>query len=150
MQLQTTAINHLQSLVPPPKDGKLTLLGLGRSIYDWISQTHDNFEELDTVWVINAGCGLFRHDVVFDMHTDEWIDRLDDKTKKRADNRREWLKNHDKPIIMPRKHPDYPTSVGYPLGEVIEKTGSCYFASGLAYPMALAFLYEVKQIKLFG
>lgn len=135
----------------PRKIEKVTIVALGKSIYDWISTTYDNFEGLEgEVWTINSGAALYRHDVVFDMHTEEWIADLDDQTKGRCLRRREWLKTHDKPIVMPRAMAIYPTSVTYPLREVIERTGSAYFASGIAYLLAMAICCEVKQLKMFG
>ena len=134
----------------PRKIDSLTILGLGASIYDWVNITHQDFADQDEVWTINAGARLFRHDVLWDMHTPEWLASLDDKTRDRTQRRRDWLKNHDKPIVMPKAMPDYPTSITYPLRQVIERTNSCYFATGIAYMLAMAMCCEVKRLRLFG
>lgn len=130
---------------------RVTLLGLGSSIYDWIRTTHDKFDTLNgEVWTINSGGALYRHDLVFDMHSGGWIDKLDADIKDRVLRRRAWFKNHDKPIIMPRALPEYPTSVAYPLAEVQAKAKSSYFTIGAAYPLALAYVCDVKQLRIFG
>lgn len=123
---------------------------MGASVYDWVSITHRDFlDDLGEVWTINAGCRLFRHDVLWDMHTPKWLDK---KKLDRAIRRREWLKQHghDKPIMMPRADPDFPTSVTFPLRQVIEETNSVYFSSGMAYLLAMAYCCKVKRLRLFG
>lgn len=128
----------------------VTMIGMGASVYDWVSNVHDEFLTNGEIWTINSGAALFRHDYVFDMHTDEWIAKMDEKTKERAIRRREWLVNHDRPIIMPKAKPELPTSITFPLGEVIELTKSVYFATGASYMLALAYVCDVKYLKLFG
>lgn len=130
---------------------RVTLLGLGPSIYDWIRTTHDRFDTLNgEVWTINAGAALFHHDLVFDMHTEGYIDSLDPELKDRVLRRRAWMKTHDRPIVMPNVRLELPTSVAYPLAEVQEKTRSSYFAVGIAYPLALAHCCDVKTLRIFG
>lgn len=133
----------------PRKINTVTLLGLGASVYDWINLTHSEFEDEGEVWTINSGGRLFRHDVLWDMHTPEY---LAGTNCLRANRRREWLTKHghDKPIIMPKALPEFPTSITYPLKQVIERTGSVYFATGLAYPMAMAYCCDVERFRLFG
>lgn len=134
----------------PRKIPKLTIVGLGTSVYDWVNHQWANFDANGEVWTINAGAAVFRHDVLWDMHTTEWLFRLDDRTIGRALQRRHWLKVHDKPIIMPKTDPEIPMSVAYPLRKVIEGTKSCYFATGIAYMLAMAYLCDVEELWLFG
>lgn len=131
---------------------KVVLVGLGVSCYDFVQDNYNNFDTGWEVWTINAGAKCFSHDIVFDMHTPEW---LEEKVKKRGKpdaplKRREWMKTHDKPIVMPKASPEYPTSITYPLREVVEAVGTPYFSNGLSYPIALMLVCGVKAVKLFG
>jgi len=125
----------------------LAIIGMGKSVYQWIVSNYADIQDCE-VWTLNMGSAIFRHDVVFDMHEDEYL--VGDKAAPRIDKRREWLKKHDKPIIMPKALSDFPTSLTYPLREVIEGTGSTYFSTGVAYMLALAYMCKVRQLKLFG
>lgn len=130
---------------------RVTLLGLGPSIYDWVVSTHDRFDLIDgETWTINSGAALFNHDLVFDMHSQGWIDGLDPEIKDRVTRRRQWLKAHSKPVVMPRALPEYPTSLTYPLAEVERLTGSSYFAVGVVYALALAHVRDVKRLDIYG
>jgi hypothetical protein len=84
------------------------------------------------------------------MHTEEWIKNVNPKTVGRIDKRREWFKQHDKPIIMPKASPEFPTSITYPLKEVYERTNSLYFSNGVAYMLAMAYCCDVEQLMMFG
>lgn len=129
---------------------RLTILALGRSVNDWI-QCHYNFEgyNFGEIWTINAGW-LFRHDVLWDMHTPEYIDALPENEAHKIRVRRDQLVNHDKPIIMARAVATHPTSVTFPLGEVVDLTQSNYFLNGMAYMLATALCCKVKRLSLFG
>lgn len=129
---------------------KITIVGLGTSCYDWVQYQWEYFLPESEVWTINAGAAVFRHDIVFDMHTEEWVATLKGKTAQRVMRRREWLKDHDKPIVMARAVPELPTSITYPLREVYEAVGSLYFSTGIAYMLALAFACDVKELNMFG
>ncbi len=131
----------------------LAILGLGTSCYQWVAATYDHMPECE-IWTINAGAYVFRHDVVFDMHTAKYLENHKKTSKEsnlqRIDRRREWLKTHNKPIIMAQADPDIPNSLTYPLKKVVEGTNSCYFATGVAYMLALAYMAKVKKLGLFG
>jgi hypothetical protein len=136
----------MQRLLPRKID-TLTIIGLGSSCYDWVQSTHRNFEDQGEIWTINAGGAVFRHDLLWDMHTPEWLSKMDYHP---ANKRREWLKSHDKPIVMPKADENYPTSMTFPLRTAIEKTNSVYFATGIAYMFAWAYVCDVKRLRLFG
>ena len=55
----------------PIKD--LVILGLGQSCVAWPSLVAREPEFTGEIWTINAGALSFRHDAVFDMHTEEYI-----------------------------------------------------------------------------
>ena len=134
----------------PRRIPRLTILGLGKSIYDFVCLMNETAADLGEIWTINAGGMIFRHDVLWDMHTDAYLAGLKEKTRGRILLRREKLRSHDKPIVMPDVHPDYPTSVAFPLDLVVAGTNSTYFANGMAYMLAMAMLCEVRDLNLFG
>ena len=130
---------------------KLVCLGLGKSIADWPAMLYEHPELAGhEVWTVNSGGLTFKHDVVFDMHTEEYIYSQDTKQLKKILGRRKFLKTHDKPILMPRALPEYPTSVTYPLRLVVEQTRCNYFNNTGAYMMALAYLCGVRELIIFG
>ena len=113
----------------------------------------------DEVWVINKMGVLVKHDMLF---------RMDDLSIKYPCNQKEYtggsiapgttihdsyddfLKNHDKPIITSQAYPEYPTSVTYPLEEVINFIGYSYFRTTPAYVAAFAAYIGVKQLRIYG
>jgi hypothetical protein len=137
-------------LLPRPIE-KLVIVGLGMSCYDFVIDQYNNFDTSWEVWTINAGGKCFSHDVVWDMHERGWLERHCANGKGDAPlKRREWLKTHDKPVVMPRRDPEIPMSVQYPLKKVVEMVGTPYFSNGMAYPLAMALCCGVKHLKMFG
>jgi hypothetical protein len=61
------------------------------------------------------------------------------------------LEKHDKPIVMPEANPvGLPTSVTFPLKEVVELTQASWFNNGTAYMLATALCCQVKKLFLYG
>ena len=111
----------------------------------------------DEVWVINKlGC-VFNHDVVFrmdDLRTPRECNLRPgtnrDRSKTIHDTQDDWMKNHDKPIITSTAYPEFPTSISYPLENVINTLGYSYFISTPAYAAAFAIHIGVKKLKIYG
>jgi len=61
----------------------------------------------------------------------------------------EWLKSQTKPIYMHEHYDFIPSSVKYPLTEIIAKYGS-YLSSTAAYMLTLAMLEGYERIEIFG
>lgn len=115
-----------------------------RDLAPWDDETVD-------IWGINEALKfswMRRADAVFQMHA-RW-------SFTRPNNRNdpqhfEWLKQkHPFPIYMQQEWDDIPSSVAYPLQEVLQLTPYPFFTSTVAYAIALAVLYEYKEIRLFG
>jgi hypothetical protein len=102
------------------------------------------------VWTVNSGGLSLRHDLVFDMHTEEYLYSQPYEQLNRLLGRRKWFETHDKPIMMPRALPQYPTSVTYPLKLVVESAKANYFTNSGAYMLALAYICGVQELLLFG
>lgn len=141
-------------LLTPSKCKSVALIALGKSCYNWVQLNHQNlsYTDVDEVWTINSGGITFRHDLVWDMHDSAWIDGM--LKNHHVKKRRECFVSHDKPIVMPRSSPEFPTSLTFPLRQAIEVTNSCYFSTGLAYPLAWAYVLrkigELETLKLHG
>lgn len=120
---------------------RLTILAMGRSINDWIAQTYLNSDAFGEVWTLNHGGLMFRHDVLWDMHTEEYIANLTELDRARIAVRRKHLESHDRPIVTP---------YNFPLKEVIEQTQSDWFNNGMAYMLAAALCCKVEQLFLYG
>ena len=54
------------------------------------------------------------------------------------------------PIFLPKEYSEHPTSVKYPLKEIVDKFGITYFSNTICYMIAYAVYKEVKSIDLFG
>jgi hypothetical protein len=128
----------------------LVILGMGQSSQSWAGLMAEQPGFDAQVWTINSGMRAFRHDVVFDMHTEEYIEQQEDTKRERIAERRGWMKIHNKPIVMPKALDDYPTSMTYPLKLVMDTLKTDYFTNGMAYMLALACLCEVKMIYMIG
>ena len=128
---------------------KLTILAMGRSINEWISQTYLN-PDFGEIWTINNGGLMFRHDVLWDMHTDEYLAALSELDRSRVSVRRALLQSHDRPIVMPKADIGIPTSVTFPLKDIIDLTQSSWFNNGTAYMLAAALCCKVDRLHLYG
>jgi hypothetical protein len=141
------------------------IVGLGASLYTLIRTTHDVFPEREPgthqVWTLNSGAKLLYHDVCFDMHTLEYLEKQREAERKaepavinpdRTFQRRQWMKDHPgATIVMAKADPEIPNSVTYPLKKVVEASNSAYFDTGLAYMIAAAiYLCKVESIGLYG
>jgi hypothetical protein len=140
----------MEGVFMPRPITELVILGMGQSSQSWPGFISDRADFSGEVWTINAGGMAFQHDVVFDMHTEEYVFSQDEVTLNRILARRKWLETHNKPVVMPKALPRYPTSLSYPLKLVHEKTNSDYFACGMAYMLAMAFLCDVKLMIIMG
>jgi hypothetical protein len=58
--------------------------------------------------------------------------------------------SEDVPFITCRKHPDVPSSVAYPLKEIVKKFGIPYFTNTIAYMLAYALYEKVDSIQIYG
>jgi len=128
---------------------RLTILCMGRSINDWMAMSYLNPGQGE-VWTINNGGLMFRHDVLWDMHTEEYIANLSELDRARISVRRTLLMHHDRPVVMPKANTLVGSSVTFPLAEVIDLTQSSWFNNGTAYMLATALCCKVEQLLLYG
>ena len=140
----------------------VALVALGTSKQAFLTETMTTGNPRgvsDEVWVVNKMGSAIRHDILW---------RMDDLKAKYECNDREYsggntkegttihntwdsfLRNHDRPIITSRKYSEYPTSLEYPLEDVINTIGYSYFRTTPAYAAAFAIHIGVKQLRIYG
>jgi hypothetical protein len=88
----------------------------------------------------------------FDMHSRAYIEKHPTWREKEHPHEKFLKTNHGRPVYMPQAHPDFPSSVAYPLDAVIKKFGpwSDYFTNGIAYQVALAIFEKFEEIQVYG
>lgn len=132
----------------------VAILGLGPSVTEYLELTKrlgSRHALADETWTINALGDVFVGDRVFHMD-DVRIQEI------RAAARPEsniaamlrWLKRHPGPVYTSRPHPAYPGLVPFPLEDVVNDLGYCYFNSTAAYAVAYAIHIGVSKITVFG
>lgn len=123
-----------------------------------------------TTWGVNDLILRRPVDVVFNMHDLEWdlkttranLDpRLTYKDEDEKDrvalegyhHRRrivEIVNDRKLPLYSIRAYDHIPTSIAYPLAEIIDHFGEDYLTSGIDYMLALAIYREVARVDLYG
>lgn len=128
---------------------RVIILGMGASVSDYINMLYSSptiLEEDFEVWTINCGCAVFDHDVVFNMHDLDVLEKLEPEKKFK-----DLYNSHNKPVVTVRPWEGAGDNVKeYPLYEVLEAFGQDYFAGGIAYMVAFALLCDVEEIYIFG
>jgi hypothetical protein len=141
----------------------VSLVALGASKRDFFTEamTVGNRKGVsDEVWVVNKmGC-LVKHDMLWRMDDLMNVYACNNKVYTGGnvkepvtihDTYTEFLKNHNKPIVTSTAYPDeFPTSVQYPLEDVINTIGYSYFRTTPAYAAAFAIHIGVKRLRIFG
>jgi len=128
---------------------RVALVAIGGSRYTFTDHTIASCYQnvgfhWDEVWTVNGGFRVFNHDKLFAM---------DDLRvgAQRYPEYGELLKVHDKPIITSVAYPEFPTSVSYPIKEIVDFVGSTTLLNNTAvYAMAYACWTGVKTLYLYG
>jgi hypothetical protein len=122
---------------------KLAIVGFASSTRD--KAPFDNPEWV--VWGLNQ---LYRHV----PRADAWIDIHRDfnapgKVVEGTDFDG-WLKSIPIPVFMAETHPEIPTSVRFPLEQIIDKFGADYFTSTISYMIAYGIWAGFTTIGIWG
>lgn len=138
--------NQVVEATPPSAPKKVCLVGSASSSANMTPWNDQSFE----IWGL-AWRSLKRCDAYFDLHP---IDETRQKIQQNYVGRLASLKS---PIFLQKRHPAVPNSVQYPLDKVIQFLGSVdkyangdYFASSIAYMLALAIYRRFEEIHLYG
>lgn len=124
----------------------VAMVGLGPSANNyWLELAGWNQPKppWESVWVVNRASEAFTHDVAFNMHD------LRDLAKKYP-NEGKRIAGAKTPVITTTAYKEYPTSVAYPLEQVLAFLKTDLVNSTPAWMVAYAMLIGVKEIYLYG
>jgi len=133
---------------------RVAILGLGPSLNQYVELTKrlgSRAKLCDETWGINAVGDVIRCDRV--IHMDDV--RVQERRAAAAPDSNiaemlKWLRTYPHPIYTSVPHPDYPSTVAYPLQDVIRDLGTIYFNSTAAYAVALAIHERATDIMCLG
>jgi hypothetical protein len=111
----------------------------------------DKAERYDEVWTINSMGSVLQCDRIFhmdDLRVQELRAEADPEGK--IGPMLKYFKKTSTPVYTSRAYPDYPTTVAFPLEDVVSKLGTFYFTSTPAYAVALAIYEGWEEISLYG
>lgn len=132
----------------------VALIGLGPTAREFISTVGPMggiSAFCDEVWGINQAGNIFPCDRVFHMDDVRIQEaRAADKPNGAIAGMLRWMKGYARPVYTSRAHPDYPCLQEYPLEDVLNDLGYCYFNSTSAYAVAYAVHKRVTKLSLFG
>jgi hypothetical protein len=124
-----------------PRRKKVAIVGFATSSRELAPFDDPDYE----IWTLNQ---LYRHvprsSRHFDIHL-EW-----EKDNVEGTDHRGWIKECGVPCYMVNADPDLPTSVRYPIEDVLKMAGLDYFTSTIAFEVGLAMLLEFEEIALYG
>ena len=139
------------SNVPPER---VALVALGPSSLGYLmmaEQVGNKRRRYDEVWVINTYASVLKADLIFhmdDMRIQEIRAKADPNGK--VAGMLQSFKELDTPIMTSRAYKDYPTSIEYPLEEILNTFPYGYFTTTPPYALAYAQYLGVKELSLFG
>lgn len=121
------------------KKDKCILVGKG---YEWwkAPESHEDFE----IWGINdVIMRRVNFDLLFNIHRPEDYCEMDMACTKLASS-------VGIPIMMPEEYEHLPTSIKFPLDEIMKEFDTDYFMTGIAFMLAYAAHLGYKQIDCYG
>ena len=133
---------------------RVALVALGPTSVGYLPMAEalgDRRQQYDQVWVVNSFASVLRADLIFhmdDMRIQEIRARADPGGKVAC--MLESFKTMDTPIMTSRLYPEYPSSVEYPLEDVLNSVPYGYFTTTPPYALAYALHLGVKELSIFG
>lgn len=124
---------------------KVAMVGLGPSANAyWMEVAQwDSLLPWDEVWAINRAATAFQCDLQWNMHDLRELVRTHKMERMR-------LMDSKVPIVTVTEYPEFPQSVAYPIGEVLEFIKHDILSSTPAYMVAYAMMIGVKEMYLYG
>jgi hypothetical protein len=140
-----TVVDAKKGLVTAePKRTKVAIMGFATS-----SRSLAPFDDPEwEIWTLNQ---LYRHVPRCTRHFD--IHRNWEEDNVEGTDHKGWIKDAGEagiPTYMVHHHPDLPSSVQYPIEDVIKSVGIDYFTSTVAFEVAYAVMEGFKEIALYG
>lgn len=125
---------------------KVIIVGMGRTLQDYISHTMANGVPGDTeIWAVNGAAWTVKCDVAWNMHRLPELDRREGKN---------FIGKYQQiphiPLVTIEHIPELPNSYEFPLSEAIASFQETYIANGVSYPIVYAIMGGVKELTLWG
>lgn len=132
----------------------VVILGMGPSLeayVDLVKRLGSRRKFADAVWAINALGDIVQCDAIFHMD-DVAVQQIRAAARPESNIAAmvEWMRVHPGPIYTSTVRDGFPGLVAFPLEDVINKLGYCYFNNTAAYAMAYAIYVGAEKISLFG
>lgn len=118
---------------------KLAIVGTASSSVDLAPYDDFSYDILTLAW----RCDMKRSSVVIDPH------RFDSERINVPANYLSWLADKKVPVYLQEKNPNVPLSVRIPIELLVINFGD-YFASSIAYAVAIGILSGYEEIALYG
>lgn len=131
----------------------VAIVALGPSSLRYIQQVNmagDRGVVYDEVWTVNSYASVIKSDRLFHMDDFRIQEARAKAGNKRVANMLEAIKKYSGPVFTCFPKAEYPTSLSYPLAEVVAKFRSLYFNNTVPYMVAYAGLLGVKKLTMFG
>jgi hypothetical protein len=128
-------------VVSEPKREKVAIMGFATSSRSMAPFDDPSYE----IWTLNQ---LYRHVPRATRHFD--IHRNWDEDNVEGTDHEGWLRECGIPVYMADKVDSLPTTISYPVEQIIDEFGIDYFTSTVAFEVALAMREGFKEIALYG
>lgn len=132
---------------------RVAIVAMGLSHRDYVlacASMGGRWAQFDEVWAINAMGGVIDCDLVFMMDTPDYLTNKGE-TNLSLSGYKSWLSRVKVPVLTSFPNKDLaPTSVPYPLEDVLNEIRYPYLNGTVAYAVAYAILTGVKELSLFG
>ena len=131
----------------------LAIVAMGNSMRDYLYHNYEKKRDgniADEVWTINSCAFVLKSDMVIMM--DDMYGLLERGDEHNRDNYVARIKKElsDTPILTSREYPDFPSTIQYPIAEIMTEYQYSYFNGSVGYAMAYALYTGFRKIILFG
>ena len=129
---------------------RVAILGMNHYLLTYVPWGDETIEK----WAINESNVMFPEEKM--EHITRWFQLHPPWDYKRKTNRSDpehgnWLRRkHHFPIYMKKVYKSIPTSIKYPIDEIMERFNRRYFTCTFAYQIALALYEGFREIQIFG
>lgn len=130
---------------------RIAILGFAETVHDApFSDPSWEMWGMNGLWRVLKEVPEKRFSAWFEIHTPEYIKRHS-VLSKIGTQQLDWLKaEHPFPIYMQERMDDCPSTVAFPIGDLIEALGRDYFTSTVALLLAFALTQDPAEIGLWG
>lgn len=130
----------------------VAIVCMGPSHRDYVDEClakSSRWKVADETWCVNAACGVFGHDKAFIMDDLRYFQKQA-RTAHHLAGYQDWLSKNKAPIYTSKAYPEFPSSVDFPIHEVVRSLGYAYLTTTVAYAVAYAIYIGVREMRLYG